>query len=216
MKDLSKYVWGIGFIFVGLILLGKSFDLYEFDLFFDGWWTVFIIVPSIVDLFTKENKITSSLFLVLGIALFCAANDWIEYRNVFSIFWCLVFIAIGIKIIINRHVDIKFKKSKDLPEYAGIFGGCEERCTPKYKGGSALAIFGSVDLDLSDVELKEDIHIDVFCMFGGITLKTNDKIEVISSTFNVFGGTENKNRTNTKKYKVFVDGFCMFGAIEIK
>lgn len=214
MKNFGKYVWGIAFIILGLLLLGKSFDLLEFNIFFKGWWTLFIIVPATIDLFTKEEKLNTAMFLVLGIALLCAANDLIDYGDVFKIFLCLGLILVGIKIMFNK--SAKVKQPKDLPTYAGVFGSSEEKCTKNYKGGSAVAIFGGVDLDLSEVVLKEDIRLETLCLFGSITIKTNDNIEIVSSTFNVFGGTENKAKKTSKTYKVYVEGFCMFGGIEIK
>lgn len=215
-ENLGKYVWGLAFVLLGLLLLCNSFDLFHFTIFFKGWWTLFIIIPALIDLITKEEKLSSSFFLVLGLALFCASNDYIGYGDVFTIFLCLAFILMGLKIMFRSDKPTKFKRSASLPNYTGIFGACEEKCNTDYKGGSAMAIFGGVDLDLTDVKLKDDIHIDVFCMFGEITLKTDGNIEIISSTFNVFGGTENKNKSKSKGKKIYIDGFCMFGGIEIK
>ena len=68
-KKISNYVWGIFIVFLGLILLFKTLGLITFDIFFSGWWTLFIIIPSLVDIVVNDHKMTSFNFLILGIVI---------------------------------------------------------------------------------------------------------------------------------------------------
>ena len=46
MKDYTKYIIGFLLIFIGLILGLNAFGITNINLFFSGWWTLFIIIPS--------------------------------------------------------------------------------------------------------------------------------------------------------------------------
>ncbi len=53
---MSKIVWGIFIIIFGVGLLCSFLGL--FDMFsLAGWWTLFIIIPAVVDLFYKKTKL---------------------------------------------------------------------------------------------------------------------------------------------------------------
>lgn len=45
MKKISRVLWGIAFIVVGGILALNAFGYTNIEIFFNGWWTLFIIVP---------------------------------------------------------------------------------------------------------------------------------------------------------------------------
>ena len=42
MKKASSILWGIVLIAVGVVLALNVFNIMDINLFFDGWWTLFI------------------------------------------------------------------------------------------------------------------------------------------------------------------------------
>ena len=48
MKNLSRILWGIVLIFIGVIWGLNRTGVADINIFFDGWWTLFIIVPSAI------------------------------------------------------------------------------------------------------------------------------------------------------------------------
>ena len=42
---MKSIIWGIVLVTLGVLLGGRAAGLFEFDIFFDGWWTLFIIIP---------------------------------------------------------------------------------------------------------------------------------------------------------------------------
>ena len=46
MQNKQSNTLGIVLILLGVFLAGKIFLDWDFSIFFDGWWTLFIIVPS--------------------------------------------------------------------------------------------------------------------------------------------------------------------------
>ena len=45
-KDYSALIWGLLFVAVGIIFGGNELDIWDIDIFFPGWWTLFLIIPS--------------------------------------------------------------------------------------------------------------------------------------------------------------------------
>ena len=72
MKNLSRTLWGLALIALGVIIGGNALGLFNIDLFFDGWWTLFIIVPCAIDLITEDHKIGSLIGLLVGVVLHLA------------------------------------------------------------------------------------------------------------------------------------------------
>ena len=52
MRKISKILWGIAFIFAGVIFALNAFGITDIEIFFDGWWTLFIIIPCLVGIFS--------------------------------------------------------------------------------------------------------------------------------------------------------------------
>ena len=46
MKKAGNILWGIVLIVIGVIFALNALDITSIDIFFDGWWTLFIIIPS--------------------------------------------------------------------------------------------------------------------------------------------------------------------------
>ena len=71
-KKIGAIVVGLIVILVGVGCAAKTMG-YEFDLsslLFDGWWTVFIIVPGVIRLFDKDsNKVFAVVLIAVGTAL---------------------------------------------------------------------------------------------------------------------------------------------------
>ena len=78
MKQFKAIIWGLAIITLGVIFGGNALGLFNFNVFFDGWWTLFIIVPSAISLLTEKGKTASLIVLAVGIWLLLAA------QNVFS------------------------------------------------------------------------------------------------------------------------------------
>ncbi|MBQ9118527.1 MAG: hypothetical protein IJY09_00530 [Lachnospiraceae bacterium] len=115
-KNSTGMVWGILLILVGVGIGGKVLDLFDFDLFFDGWWTLFIIIPSAVRFFAERGGRISALGgLTIGILMLLAEQDFIEWSMLIPIILALVFILIGLRMIVSG--DKKKQKANQNREY---------------------------------------------------------------------------------------------------
>lgn len=55
MGNLKNVLLGLALLIVWCILGLNAFNVTNINIFFDGWWTLFIIVPCAINLITKKK-----------------------------------------------------------------------------------------------------------------------------------------------------------------
>lgn len=225
MKNLSRVLWGIVLIFVGVIWGLNRTGVADINIFFDGWWTLFIIVPSAISFFEKgNNKVSSLIFLIIGVLLLLAAQGLFEFEILWEILLPAIVVLIGLSLIFGNKVDFNVKEktkcldSEDTENIFAAFG--EQNVTKsgeKFEKANLNAIFGAVKLDLREAKLEKETVIGAWAIFGGIEiLVPKDCIVKVKGT-PIFGGISNerKNEEDAKK-TIYIEGYAVFGGIEIK
>ena len=225
MKNLSRVLWGIVLIFIGVIWGLNRTGVAEINIFFDGWWTLFIIVPSAISFFEKgNNKVSSLIFLIIGVLLLLAAQGLFEFEILWEILLPVIVVLIGLFLIFGNKVDFNVKEktkcldSKDTENIFAAFG--EQNVTKsgeKFEKANLNAIFGAVKLDLREAKLEKETVIGAWAIFGGIEiLVPKDCIVKVKGT-PIFGGISNERKNNEDAKKtIYIEGYAVFGGIEIK
>ena len=72
MKRFGDFLWGLLFIALGLIIGLNALGITDINIFFDGWWTLFIIVPCFIGLLKDQNKLGNFIGLIVGLILLLA------------------------------------------------------------------------------------------------------------------------------------------------
>ena len=108
MEKTKSLILGIILIVVGIILGLNALNITNINIFFAGWWSLFIIVPSFVGLFTNKDKIASCICLIIGILLLLGAQDIIDYSLLWQLLIPIFLIALGVSFL--------FKSSKKKQE----------------------------------------------------------------------------------------------------
>lgn len=228
MNKLKNVLWGIVLMVLGILIGGKSLGIIKANIFFDGWWTLFIIIPCFIGLLTKKEKTGDLIGLIIGIALLLASQDFIDFDMIWKLIIPIVFIIMGISLIfkstLNGKAAQKIKeinaKNKEKGTYSAIFSGQEVKFDgEEFKGANLTAVFGGVECDLRNAIITSDQVINANAIFGGIDIfaPSDVKIKIVSTS--VFGGTddERKNTVETENAKtIYINATCVFGGIEIK
>ena len=211
---------GLIFILIGALFL-ISIIAPEFNIDFSYIFPLILIASSLYYIIRgKKFTLANTTVLYIGIWFFLEELNIIK-DPVDNAFFPILLIIIGIFIIIESLKVKKVFKRKDtnLKNYYGIFSGLEERVTDSnFKGANIYSIFGGVDLDLRGVELKEDITINAYSIFGGTSIFANDNFKVKFNSFSLFGGNENKSITTDKKKvsTLTINCISIFGGTEVK
>ncbi len=222
----ENVLWGLGFIIVGILVLVNALGIIEINVFFKGWWTLFIIVPCFVNIFKDNDKTASIIGTVFGILLLLAVRDVINFDLLWKILLPLVLIIIGLSLIFKDKVSDKVKdeikklnkNSKD--EYTATFSEQDLNFDDEeFKGCELNAIFGGIKCDIKNAKLKDDVVINASSIFGGITLYVPKDVNVKVVSNSIFGGVSgnyNKNKNDKKGKTIYVNSTCLFGGVEIK
>lgn len=225
MKNLRRTLWGLILIVAAIVIALNSFNIIDFDLFFDGWWTLFIIIPSFVGLIENRDKGGSIFGLFLGVFLLLSAQDIID----FDVFWKLlipVIIAyIGIKMVFssarkNKTDKIKEKiktEGRDLQRGVAVFCGTEMNFDGTvFDGADLTACFGGIDCNLRGAIIENDCVIKVCCAFGGIDIMVPENVKVVTNVTCLFGGIDVIKNDKNAEHTIYIEGMCMFGGVDIK
>ena len=131
---LSRIFIGLIVVAIGIGYLGNALWNWDFKIFFDGWWTLFLIIPAIYSLIKWKINLFSILLLVTGVALLLNAQGLLT-AGFWSVFLPVLVIVLGLYIIFGRLVNRKVKNfdsmvrnrqiggdTSSCPEYTAIFG----------------------------------------------------------------------------------------------
>lgn len=225
MKNLSRILWGIVLIFIGVIWGLNRTGVADINIFFDGWWTLFIIVPSITSLFESgSNKTSSIIFLVIGILFLLASQGLFEFEILWEILLPAIVILIGLSLIFGHKVDFNVKEktkcldSKDTESIFAAFGEQNvSKSGEKFEKANLNAIFGAVKLDLRDAKLEKETVIGAWAIFGGIEILVPEDCIVKVKATPVFGGVSNERKNNEDAKKtIYIEAYAIFGGLDIK
>lgn len=224
MKKISNIIWGLLFIVIGVIWALNATGVANIDVFFEGWWTLFIIIPSIVAIVENPKDSSGYIFLLIGVLLLLGARDIISFALIGKLIVPVVLILIGIGIIFKDKVDTNFNKKVEKIDkngteiYTATFSDNKVKLSgDEFKNAKLDATFGSVNLDLSDCNITEDGIITASAIFASVEIKVPKDVNVKVKSTGIFGGTDNKAKNNVEGAKtIYVDSFALFGGVDIK
>lgn len=102
-RNSAGIITGAVLLLLGLFIVLKAVGLIEFSLFFDGWWTVFIIVPCLVGIINSRGARTPFVIgLGVGVLLLCCSQGWIRWGMFAPTLLAVVLVVIGLRLIIGE------------------------------------------------------------------------------------------------------------------
>ena len=227
MRKIGNTLWGIVLVVIGVILTLNALDITNINIFFNGWWTLLIIIPSAIELIARENKFWSAVWLIIGILLLLACRDILDFDLIWKLTIPVLLILVGINLIFKDKIDRKMEKKRkelkekgqQMEEYCATFGEIKEDFNnQEFNGANVTAVFGSVDLDLRKAVINEDKFVKTSAIFGGIEILVPENVNIKVKSVPIFGATSNKTgrKFDEKLPTIYVDSFCMFGGVDIK
>lgn len=227
MKRTKNILWGLLLIAVGAIWGLNAFEITQIDIFFDGWWTLFIIVPCVIGLFTEHDKTGNLVGIIIGIILLMSCQGWIDWDMVWKLVIPVVLIIFGVKLLFRGRYDSKINEVKQrmkqrgsfMKEYSAVFAGQHLNFAgEKFEGAHLTAVFGGIDCDLRQAYLEEDVVINACSIFGGVDVFVPENVNVKVSSTCIFGGISDKRpvKTANNEVTVYINATCIFGGSDIK
>ena len=227
MKKFGNILWGLVLIVIGLVIGGNTLGITNINLFFDGWWTLIIIIPCLIGLFKEHEKTGNIIGLLIGIALLLACRDLLDFDLVWKLMFPTILVVIGISIIFKDTIGGKVsEKIKELNEkktgeneYCATFSGQDVKFDgEKFTGVDLTAVFGGVKCDLKNALIEADAVINTTSIFGGIDIIVPENVRVKIKSSSIFGGVSDgrKHAENKEGHTIYVNATCLFGGVDIK
>lgn len=225
MNKMNNLLWGLIFIVVGVIFGLNALEMTNINIFFDGWWTLFIIVPCFIGLFNDEDKSGNLIGLVIGVCLLLGCLDLIDFELIWKLMVPSILVLIGLSFIFKDSFNSKVKKEMkkinkgDTKEYFATFGGQTiDFSKEEFTGCSINAVFGGVKCQLNDSIIEEDVIINASAIFGGITIYVPENVNVKITSTSMFGGVSDERKLKNKdaKHTIYINATSVFGGVEIK
>ncbi|MGN1327458.1 MAG: LiaF transmembrane domain-containing protein [Clostridia bacterium] len=227
MKKFGNVLWGIVLIGIGLIIGGNALGITNINVFFDGWWTLFIIIPCFIGLFKDNEKTGNLIGLLIGVVLLLACQDILSFDLIWKLAFPTILVIIGISIIfkdtIGGKVNSEIKKLNEKRSgengYCATFSGQDINFAgEKFTGADLTAVFGGVKCDLRNAIIESDVVINASSTFGGIEIYVPSNVEIKIKSNSIFGGVSNKANTKPSEnsYTIYINGAAVFGGVEVK
>lgn len=227
MNRVKSILWGVVLVTFGVLFGLDVLNVIDFKIFFEGWWTLFIIIPSVIGLITDRDKTWSIVGIVVGAVLLLACQDIIEDGAVWKLILPFVIVLIGLKMIFkdffNKEVNTAKKKitqsGEPVKEYAATFSGQNLDFSDEVFTAAELnAIFGGVKCDLRNAVITDGAVVNVTSVFGGVDILVPSDVNVKITSNSIFGGISDKRQSKPVNGAVtlYITGNCIFGGADIK
>lgn len=226
MKNINRIAWGVVIIAAGVIFALNALDIADINIFFDGWWTLFIIIPCLVGLFTEREKLGNAIGVAFGVFLLLACQEVLGFDLLWKLIVPAAIVLFGFKLVLSglfgnktREIVKKIESEGAVPRKGrAIFSGCDMNFAGEiFEGAQLTAIFGGAECDLRGAIIEKDCVIRVSVAFGGIDILVPDNIHVKVDSTVIFGGVSNKaKRNNDNGITLYIVGNCLFGGVDVK
>lgn len=227
MKKIENVLWGIVLIIVGVIIGGNALGITNINIFFNGWWTFFIIIPCFIGVIKDQEKTGSTIGLLIGIALLLGCQNILNFELIWKLAFPTILVVIGLSMIfkdtlgskVNEEIKKISKNRNNVNECCATFSGQNIKIeNEKFTGADLTAVFGGVKYDLKNAIIESDVVINASSTFGGIEIYVPENVKVKTKSTAIFGGVENKAKTKADEngHTIYVNGTVLFGGVEVK
>ncbi|HXY24302.1 MAG TPA: DUF5668 domain-containing protein [Candidatus Acidoferrum sp.] len=221
---------GVVIALVGLVILLDNLNIVAASRLF-RFWPVLLIACGVMYFFSRGSRVWGAIVIAFGVLL--QLDRLAIIHLTWGMIWGLGWIAVGVAVmwgslaarrIFPPKPDPNVDPSTTLSDNV-VFGGIERRMTTKdFRGGVATAIFGGIELDLTEAEMvQNEARLEVNAIFGGVELRIPYNWQVVSRGTPIFGGFVDKTRlrnvadSNDPNKKVLVlTGSAIFGGVDVK
>ena len=123
---------------------------------------------------------------------------------------------IGAAAVARRVVPSRGDEESDELALVAILNGVQlANRSSAFRGGSAFAWLGGIDLDLRDAVLEPGARLSLNALLGGISVRVPPEWRIESKLSAVPGGVDARGSDDEDAPTLVVDGLAVFGGIAV-
>lgn len=217
----SRMAFGILLILAGTVWAMEALQWWKAGDVVAHWWPLLLVAFGGIRMLDRPPDYVGGLVMMLiGVVLLDGtANIW--PGNVAELIWPLILIGIGLTLVMHRrHSNVS--SDEGVMQLTAVFSGRREVCSADpFRGATAVAIFGGIDIDLRPAVIgPEGAFVDATAAFGGVKLIVPPDWKVVMSGPAIFGGNENKTELLGPLPRTApvlnVRALAVFGGVEVQ
>lgn len=226
----EQIIIGLVVIGVGLVFLLDNLGLLDLDFTLHLWpcALIFFGVLKMLQTRTASGAVVGGGLILVGSLILLRDTGLISFN--WRTLWPVLLIAVGLSVV------FKSATGRSLMEHASSSGALEKAdddsvvnvtafmgsykrrvTTPDFRGGEITALMGGCELDLRQSSINGDAVLNVFSMFGGITIKVPIDWTVVLQGTPIMGGFEEKTVPPSGSDKrLIIRGYAIMGGMEVR
>ncbi|WP_229260109.1 LiaI-LiaF-like domain-containing protein [Duganella aquatilis] len=225
----TQMIIGLFVIGVGMMFLLDNLGWLDFDFRIHVFPTILIVagILKVLQTRTQSGVVVGGMLILAGCLFMLKEMGWldIDWRTLWPVFMIIAGVAVVFKssrraeasstaIFSDNHKD----SDDTLINATAIMGSFKRRITtPEFRGGEITAIMGGCDLDLRQSSINGEAVLNVYALFGGITIKVPVDWTVVLDGTPIMGGFEEKTVPPTSTGKqLIVRGYVIMGGLEVR
>jgi len=230
-RNITRMLFGVVFVLAAIALFGNAMQWWQITNF-NGWWTVFLIVPGLAAIIGYGFSLWGAALVLIGGWFLADAQGWIPPQVSSSIIWIVILLLVGLRLIFGTVRGSKVPNSPVILDgvkgasdssstinYSTVFGGIEvANNSPSLCGGTVSAAFGGAKIDLRGATPVDGAVLQADAIFGAVEIWAPQNCRIAVNGFPFFGGGECKAvRSNDPSLPLFTIKYTsVFGGVEVK
>lgn len=223
-RNTVTVIIGLLVIIGGIFYAGNVMGYWDTDFSYDGWWTFFIIAPCVLSMCTSGINLLNCIGVGVGILLLLGAQGVLPGNLSYKLIAPLIIVLLGLSIIFRKPMTFNnvgnngiFAGSRGDKHFA-VFGGNTPRLDEvPFRGASAYAVFGGIDLELGNSVIKRECAINAYSIFGNTYITLPPNVRAVVSSMPIIGSLKNtfKSESQENAPTVYIRAISVFGSTEI-
>jgi predicted membrane protein len=225
----TQIVIGLFVIAVGLLFLFDNLGWLDLNFTLHVWPTalIFFGILKLLQTRTRSGMVVGWALIAIGGLVLLKETGLIaiSWRSL----WPVLMIAAGLAVVFKStsgrsifdtlgHSVDKEGDEADL-NIISIMGTYKNRVTSNdFRGGEVTTVMGGVDLDLRQSSINGEAVLNVFSLFGGITVKVPIDWAVVLQGTPIMGGFEEKTvpPSSATGKRLVIRGYVIMGGLEVR
>ena len=221
----TQALTGLIVVVIGILLLLGTTGIYDVGRLWRYVPSLFVVLGLWALVQSDFRNVTGPVILIIVAGTVqLLALDLITGGTI-AAWWPLLIVLFGLSILwghYRRRGRVPSVEGEDF-DLLGVFGGTERQVTSQsFRGGTATALFGGVEVDLRDATIADrPAVVTATALFGGVELHVPDEWEVHLDALPVFGGVDDERMRRPVEPDrpegpdLIVTGFVAFGGISV-
>lgn len=222
----TRIFLGALLLIFGVLAMVDNLNIFSFTQYIQFWPTVFILI-GLLKISRSQNvagHLIGGIFIVIGATMTLQHLGIVYFRM--RDLWPVFMIGAGLLIIFKdkMHGQGEWNPyrtenlSSNESNVSAIMSGAKlQNSTQDFRGGELTAVMGGIELDLRNASIQSEATLNVFAMWGGITLKIPNDWTVISQGVPILGGFDDQTVPPMQRdKKLYLQGYVIMGGVEIK